>query len=131
MKNIFKISALLATVACTSVATAKQPTQEQLNNEEQSIVAGGCVQNADTNEDVVDDVMRTIGGLPFRVESVDEAAGHMTALVAEDALREDLAIGYVIGSIGGETYRVESIESSEVPGYIRVVLSLVSVANLE
>lgn len=131
MKNIFKLSALLATVACASVATAVQPTQEQLNNEELSIMAGGCIQNANINEDMVGDVIGTIGGLPFRVESFDEAAGRITALVAEDALRQDLAVGYVIGSVGGETCRVESIEPSEVPGYVRVVLSLVVVANLE
>src|SRR5262245_10741134 len=100
MKNILTLS-LLATLVCVS-ANAAEP--------EQSIAP-------QTNIEVINDI--------YHVESID-ADGRIHALIAIAAFNPALEVGSMLSIIDNEIAHyaeVESIEPSENPAYIRVVLS--------
>jgi len=103
MKNLLTLSLLCATVAATSMR-AEQPIYTEIANP----VRVACVD----------------GSFIYKVESTD-ASGHIHALIASDAPNNSLQVGDLIVTMGSENYYIDSIEQSEDPAYLRVVLSVV------
>jgi hypothetical protein len=111
MKNVLALS-LLCTALVSASLRAEQP----------------CVSECSTAA-VANDPFLCIsedGKLMHKTESVD-ADGHIHVLIAVDAFDCTLEVGDIFGTIGGATYRILSIEPSEDPAYLRVVLLVASV----
>ncbi len=109
MKNVFKLSALLATLVCASVQTSELPAD--------------FVDALGELNDLSGAVVGTIGGPAIRVESIDEN-GCVHAVIALASLEEELKAGELL-TLDGLTYVIESVKQTEDLNVVKVVLALV------
>jgi hypothetical protein len=108
MKNLLTLSLLCTTLVPASLH-AEQPTYTQINEE-----LGECRVSADITSE---------RNFIYKIEAFDEY-GSITALIAVDAFRQSLQVGDAIITMNDNDWYVESIEPSEDPAYLRVVLSI-------
>jgi hypothetical protein len=108
MKNVLALSLL-----CTTLVSASLRAEQSCSSE--------CNTAAVANDPFLR--ISKDGKLIHKTEFVD-VDGYIHALIAVDTFDCPLQVGDIFGTIGGATYRILSIEQSEDPAYLRVVLSI-------
>lgn len=123
MKHIFKISALLATLTCVSAQKAEECANLTSCNvqEMEQEMENACVA-------FYDEMVNTLRSFSMEIVGVDENGRVYASMPAAVCTAKGLVEGAMIGTIGGLSYIVESIEQSEDAENCAVILS---VAGLE
>lgn len=115
MKHLLTISLLFSTLAYAPVQSSEEST--------------ACEQSCfNTDGDFVGTIgapifTLQIGTMTVEIYSVD-ADGTMHGIISINEDTSTLTEGTIIGTIGGETYRIESIEPTEDGEHFEIVLKI-------
>jgi hypothetical protein len=124
MKNVLALSLLCTTLVSASLHAEKPLINEEFENRLMTVVRESALLCDTASMANAEELIQRLGEF-YTIESVG-ADGRIHILIAADAFNYDPQVGNVIGIIGGATYQIASIEPSENPAYLRLILLVVA-----
>lgn len=121
MKHFLTLSLLFSTLACAS-AHAVQPFYINEYGEVQKYADGTNVELVRVIGDPL--FILCIGTIDVEVYAVEADQSVIRGLIAVNEDTKGLTAGSIIGTVGGETYRVAAIELTEDSAHFNVVLEV-------